>query len=330
MKAELKSVSVVIATHSRIEPLADLLDDLRSQDYPAGLIEVVVVDSPQGEDCSEVVASARTKGLNVTRLLTDNNLACKRNCGARASRGQILVFLDDDLRIGIRFLAAHVSHQIELGGAVVSSSIRFPEEWVRESNFYRFRDAQHRLTAGPEDRSLPNPPHRVVAMSFSIPRTAFASLGGFDTGFRRYGGEDIDFGMRCASAGYELVTSMEAKSEHRESSATMRRYIAKIELASQSSAPRLVGKHPELRQLMTFQLSVPGSQARLKVRLARKFFRFANGLRIAGLVARLLDAVDKNPRLYANSAYRFVNAVALAASPREFCQDDNFMSSGTQ
>ena len=86
-----------------------MLDDLLHQEGLPAPIEVFVVDSPVAEDVSDVVEDFRKLGLDVTYLLTENNLAGKRNRGAEASTADVLIFADDDMRLPNDWVANHLS-----------------------------------------------------------------------------------------------------------------------------------------------------------------------------------------------------------------------------
>ena len=79
-------VTVIISTHRRNRELGELLADLAGQDYPLDQIEVIVVDSVEGDDVSSVLNGPRSVGLDVSLEIADNVLASKRNRGAAVAR----------------------------------------------------------------------------------------------------------------------------------------------------------------------------------------------------------------------------------------------------
>lgn len=102
-----RTISVVIATHNRLTELDALLHDLANQTVSAH--EVIVVDSDAAADSRPLVEFHARRGLNVKHLITENVVAIKRNAGAARASGGLVVFLDDDLRVGRGFLAAHLA-----------------------------------------------------------------------------------------------------------------------------------------------------------------------------------------------------------------------------
>jgi O-antigen biosynthesis protein len=87
-----RGISVVIPTRNRAGPLEASIASVLRLGGP--LLEVVVVDNePDDESAAEV---ARRHGVRYMRL-AQRGLGRARNAGARAARGSIVAFLDDDM-----------------------------------------------------------------------------------------------------------------------------------------------------------------------------------------------------------------------------------------
>ncbi len=87
-------VSVVILNYQRLDELQRCLESVAAQDYANR--EIIVVDNHSEEDLSPVVGP---HGRAVTLITLPTNLGTcgGRNAGIRAARGEILVFLDNDV-----------------------------------------------------------------------------------------------------------------------------------------------------------------------------------------------------------------------------------------
>ncbi|WP_119069320.1 glycosyltransferase [Rubrobacter indicoceani] len=91
-------LSVVIPTLNEDGYAGDLLRDLEGQTEPPD--EIIVVDAGSSDGTAALV-----KGFAGARLLHGSRpVANGRNLGARAAQGEVLVFLDADVRIGEDFL----------------------------------------------------------------------------------------------------------------------------------------------------------------------------------------------------------------------------------
>lgn len=86
-------VSVVIVTLNGRDILANCLDGLRRQDYPA--IEIIVVDNASDEDIAGLVA-VRAPGATVIRLPSNAGFAGGNNAGMRAARGVYVALINND------------------------------------------------------------------------------------------------------------------------------------------------------------------------------------------------------------------------------------------
>ncbi len=85
--------SVIVTTYNRERLLAACLDSLLHQDYPRAGYEIVVVDDGSRDGTAKLARS-----LDGIRYLYQDNSgwAAARNLGIAHSRGEVLVFIDDD------------------------------------------------------------------------------------------------------------------------------------------------------------------------------------------------------------------------------------------
>ncbi|MCW6036118.1 hormogonium polysaccharide biosynthesis glycosyltransferase HpsN [Spirulina subsalsa FACHB-351] len=100
-------ISVVIPTYNRETPLIDTLQDVLQQDYPD--FEILVVDqtathTPEVQDFLQSLAN--TGKIQWFRL-SWASLPGARNYAVRRCTGEIVVFIDDDIRMETGYLKAH-------------------------------------------------------------------------------------------------------------------------------------------------------------------------------------------------------------------------------
>lgn len=106
MSAQPPSLSAIIATKGRPGDLAQTLASLSRAD-PAPM-EVLVVDGDEGRSAEAVVEAARSSGggPSLRYVHSAPGLTLQRNRGVREARGDIVVFLDDDVHVDTSLFTA--------------------------------------------------------------------------------------------------------------------------------------------------------------------------------------------------------------------------------
>lgn len=126
LTAEAPNLSVVIATYNREELLIDTLRSVLTQDYPARLFEIIIVDQTSVPG-SKLLAFLETNSTFSLRYFhcKPPNLPAARNFGCVQASGNIIVFVDDDVVLEPRFLRAYEEAFMDpsidaVGGRVVN------------------------------------------------------------------------------------------------------------------------------------------------------------------------------------------------------------------
>ena len=105
-----KEVSIVIPTYNRIELLEFTLLSLYEQSMPARNFEVIVVDDCSTDKTRKVLSKLKTPyRLKVLHNKTNKGAAHSRNQGIKASRGEIIIFLDEML-VDSDFIKGHLTY----------------------------------------------------------------------------------------------------------------------------------------------------------------------------------------------------------------------------
>jgi len=224
-------LSVVIPTRNREAALRRMLGSLQDQTLDASAYEVLVVDD--GSD--PPVQCAGWAGVPALRLvrLPHVERSVARNQGAREARGEILVFMDDDMLAGQDLLEAHSSGQAEWPTALAVGEITLAAETLR-TPFGRFRSGLE-TSAVPLSRGPVPLPNFATAANMSISRDRFLALGGFDAGI--VSSEDQDLALRHSAAGGTIVYLPEATAVHDDSATSLREYCRRAEWGAEHMAP---------------------------------------------------------------------------------------------
>jgi len=102
-------ISVVIPTRNSASHIAKIITMLKAQTIPKDIFEIIVVDNASVDDTVNVVEELTTKTDNIT-LVSEPLIgrAHARNRGIDISKGEIVLFLDDDIEIDVDHLKAHL------------------------------------------------------------------------------------------------------------------------------------------------------------------------------------------------------------------------------
>jgi len=189
------SVSVVIATRNGGATIADQLEALAAQDY-AGPVQVVVADNGSTDDVVERARafSERIPGLAVVDASGGRGISYARNAGARAARGEILLFCDDDDVVApdwVRLMVDALRDVDLVGGTVELETLNRP---------LGIEPEVPRILEVFGDRGSPPFP---MGANVGLRRTVFEAIGGYDEHFAG-GGDDADFSWRVELAGYRV------------------------------------------------------------------------------------------------------------------------------
>lgn len=221
------------------------LDHQTERDFEA----IVVVD---GSDDGTAEALRRAgASFPLTVLEQDNGgAAAARNAGVDCSAGEIVLFLDDDMRADPALLAEHDRCHRE-GADMVMGDL--PLDPASPRNLLSWGVGSW-AAARRERLAAPGAEIRIddlLTGQMSISRDAYLALGGLDPTFTRdglFGGEDLDFGHRALAAGCRVVFDPAAIS-YQYYDVDPAKYLRRARETGRSDH-ELVAKHPELAEAM--------------------------------------------------------------------------------
>ena len=254
MSGEAPRFSVVIPTHQRRDLVVSAVWALEAQDFRDFEVVVVVDGSTDGTE-------AALRRMSVSRPLRvleqpNSGAAVARNEGARAARGELLLFLDDDMEADPRLLTVH-ERAHRAGADVVLGDL--PPHPATPSNALTVGVSEWAVERRRRLAALPEIPlDELLTGQISLSHEAFEDVGGFDTAFTRqgmFGGEDIDFGYRLRLAGYRIVFDETAVSYQR-FIVDPALYLRRARDAGRA-AVELMAKHPERRPELIRQTRLP-------------------------------------------------------------------------
>jgi GT2 family glycosyltransferase len=242
----LKSVrfSIIIPTYQRRDIVVRMIAALEHQLHSD--FEVIVAADGSTDGTAAALRDLRIP-FPLTVLEQDNQgAAAARNAGAAASKGELFVFLDDDMEAHASLLAEHDRSHWDGADMVLGHLGMHPDSpptlLSHEVAAWAARRTKRLGTPGVEIRLAD-----LLTGQMSISRVAFQHIGGFDVSFTRtglFGGEDLDFGYRVRKAGLRVVFNPAAVS-YQLYDVDPGLYTRRSREAGRA-AQELLSKHPDL------------------------------------------------------------------------------------
>lgn len=215
-------VSVVIATKDRGPVISKTLESLLMLEYSEGQYEIVLVDNCSTPENRQYLLDYQKAFPDKIRYVREERIGLSnaRNCGIHNSKGEIIIFTDDDVVAPVYWLKNLVKLFEEdpeiyaAGGKVVAQFITPPPDWIdkRFSMYLSSFDKGNQLM----DLKYNDYP-RGVNMAFR--REAFDECGYFLDCFGRKGDslmsyEEIELCFRIEKAGHRIVYAPDAEVYH--------------------------------------------------------------------------------------------------------------------
>jgi GT2 family glycosyltransferase len=191
-------ISCVINFYGRLDLLSGILHSLAQQDYSRELFEVVLVEDKGGTDAGRKMAREFSANLQISYVPLDRNfgrMGYSRNYALARTRGEIVLFLDDDTVIlQSDFLA------------------------ILEQSFTENPDSDAVIPHGlasyalVQDRYDFHDPYFMTSRCTAYRRSLLTELGGFCDNF--IGQEDVEFVIRFSMADKQSVIAPQLSYYH--------------------------------------------------------------------------------------------------------------------
>ncbi len=214
------TVSVIVPTRNRAALLVRTLAALEAQSVPPG--EIIVVDNRSTDDTEERVrerAAASAIPIRYVRSDVDRGPARSRNLGAARARGEVLAFVDSDVRprsdwleVSLDVLEREADVGMVAGKVVLAHPVGRLQGFGGALGFLGLAwdaDEGEEPSAIRAAKSVLWAPAAAVV----VRGCAFEEVGGFDDSFF-FGYEDSDLGWRLNLAGWRVLCVPESHAEH--------------------------------------------------------------------------------------------------------------------
>ncbi|MDP9960205.1 glycosyltransferase family 2 protein [Chryseobacterium lathyri] len=309
-------ISVIVPTYNRVDTLHKCLQHLSNQTIGKENYEVIVVDDCSSDNTPEFCKNYVAISENVKYIRNEKNLglATTRNVGIRESKGDILMFLDNDLLISNTFLEAHLN-QYRLKQhediALVSDVTYQPEDLDR-TNFGRFiqsRAIGYRAEKYMDGINVSDLPSNFFAGGgSSCKREDAFKIGLFEEGLKKYGSEDEVFGYRLKKSGVKIVFCPSAKLIHFDSNILPQYWKIKYIELGRYSLKTLKEKEPELVENSLYNLLMPIDTKKegIKTILSKLTIKLFSSSLFRVPIEKFVFATDGNKKFYTDILYRYI------------------------
>ena len=241
-------ISVVIPSYNRRASVCALVAALMAQHQPHIATEIIVVLDGSTDGSADALAQLTPPAGMTLRVYTQPNQGpgIARNTGWRHARGEIVLFLDDDVLRGARLLAAHLEAHHKTGADAILGRIEtHAADWVPASlarGVVAYYQSRHKALAadGATITAVD-----IFTGNLSVKRIRLVEIGGFDESFRGYGCEDWDLGQRLLDVGARFTYAPDAAVTHQFALGSYQ-WRQHIWQAGQAEI-RLTAKHPQLK-----------------------------------------------------------------------------------
>jgi glycosyltransferase involved in cell wall biosynthesis len=214
------AVSVVIPCFNAAATLPALLESLAAQTLPRDQFEIIVVDDGSTDSSRELAANVA--GVTVLTQSHEGPGAA-RNLGARRARGELVLYLDSDLRAAPDLLAGHLEYHrahadvAATGGSVKPADLYPPLSWIMVDHLCSW------FNAHPSVR-YSSPPEYLPSLNFCIKKELIARCALTWNAGLEHTGEDVLFCRDLRQAGLALAFLPRATVYHRDRD-SMRGYL---------------------------------------------------------------------------------------------------------
>ena len=216
-------LSIIISTYNNAASLVRTLDSVAKQDADKNIWECVVVNNNSTDDTAERVAKFQKEHAELNITLVDEpqqGLSHARNRGIAESKGQFLVFIDDDETINEGFVSAYLDLFLNHGAFAGSGALKVCYDSARPKwmSCYTEKMIANPLDLGDEIVTITST-ITPTGGNMAFNREVFNLYGGFDTNLGRKGnvlsgGEENDMFKRIRDLGERIFYTPHAIAYH--------------------------------------------------------------------------------------------------------------------
>lgn len=192
--------SVIIPTYNRRASVVAAVERLLQQDFPSDSYEVIV--SCKADGTAELLKTAYREKILILESSSPGPAAA-RNLGLRHARGEVVIFLDDDMEPEAGFVSNHVrALEAEPSPNVVVIGYSPPLVDENSTPLQRQTARDYQELFRDLEQSVPSrTPIRLTAGNFSMRTEAMRRMGGFNESYV-FARDDFELAARLEENGF--------------------------------------------------------------------------------------------------------------------------------
>lgn len=230
-----KKLTVQICSYNRKELLSRSVASLFDQTCPKEDFEIIVVDDGSTDGTAEMLENLKSPvDLTFIRQAKEG-LAAGRNKGILKARGEVVLFIDDDVLADRDLIEEHLRFHGQYPDSVIKGWVNHVKELRRsEKPSWTMKDFSSAF---------------FWTSNVSVKKTDLLRAGLFDEAFKEYGWEDLELGLRLKQLGLKSRLNRKAIGFHYKRDATGRDLTSKLNQAEAKGRTAVVfmRKNPSLR-----------------------------------------------------------------------------------
>jgi GT2 family glycosyltransferase len=215
MNLNYPKLSVIMPTYNRAEMMNRAVESLFTQTFQD--FEIIVVDDGSTDATANTVLGLQRKSPHELIYLKQENkgAGAARNLGIRQARGDLVIFIDDDVLLTPNLLEEHVeAHKQHIGEniAILGSVIYSPE--LKFSPFMGWLSNTGIAFGHSREQNGAKLDYRFFCTAnLSLKRKFMLEKGVFDENFRQFY-DDIELGFRLERQGLQTILNKNAVGYH--------------------------------------------------------------------------------------------------------------------